>query len=101
MDHTHDSEQLELDLFPGEPWHGRSPRGLTRARLGLIFKPQGVRPRGFSRDHMQLEIWPVTSKAARRKMPQEAPGASTLLPLPLKGSRVPRDPFAERTPGGV
>ncbi len=59
-------EQLELRLFPGEPWEGVSPRGLTRGHLGLIFKPQGVRARAFLYDPNQLELWP-TKKSARRK----------------------------------
>ena len=70
--------QLELDLWPGEPWGGRSPRGLTRVGLGLIFKPQGVRARVTFCDSTQLQLWPLME--TRRK--QQSRTAPTLLPLP-------------------
>ncbi len=77
------SDQLELDLFPGEPWNGRSPRGLTRAGEVVYFK----RERGATRsmDPLQLEIWPVPPRATRKRRSRPAAGASTLLPL--KGGR--------------
>ena len=34
-------QQLWLPLFLDEPWEGRSPRGLTRGRLGLILTQEG------------------------------------------------------------
>jgi len=74
-------EQFDLDLFPGVPWGGRSPRGLTRVRLGLIFNARAEEPRGFSRDQAQLVLWPVSKKPRRRKRLQQAAGAPTLLPL--------------------
>jgi len=75
-------EQLELGLFPNEPWEGRSPRVLTRGHLGVIFKPQGVRARVVFSDRSQLELFPVVGRSARMMRRAAAPSAPTLLPLP-------------------
>jgi len=74
-------EQLELVLFPGVPWDGKSPRGLTRVGLGLIFNARALEKheRSFV-DPKQLELWPATIK-----VPVRAPSisAATLLDLPF------------------
>ena len=70
--------QLELDLFPGEPWSGHSPRALTRGHLGVIFKPQGVGARVMTPDGCQLDFFPRW----RQRLTSRA--APTLLPLPLE-----------------
>ena len=74
------SGQFELDLFPGEPWGGYSPRGLTRVGLGVILKPRGVRARVRFSDPLQTEMFP----RRRQRLIQESRTAPTLLPLPLK-----------------
>ncbi len=79
QDFTRDGDQLELDLFPGEPWNGRSPRGLTRVSEVLFFERERGATR--SRDPLQLEIWPVPPRATRKRRIRPAAGASTLLPL--------------------
>ncbi len=77
------SEQLDLGLFHNEPWEGRSPRGLTRGHMGLIFKPQGAEHERFF-DPEQLELWPIRRSTGRKnaELSFEAPSAPTLLPLP-------------------
>ena len=72
--------QLSLDLFPGVPWDGRSPRVLTKGHLGLIFTALAPKARAISLDPRQLEFWPPEEKAPRRG----APSAPTLLPLPYE-----------------
>jgi len=73
------TDQLELDLFPSEPWSGKNPRALTRVGLGLIFKPQGVRARVIFFDSDQLELFP----RRRERLKQKSRMAPTLLPLPF------------------
>jgi len=50
------SGQLELDLFPGVPWAGKSPRALTRAQIHLSLRRE---PPGHAVcvDPMQLSLW--------------------------------------------
>ncbi len=71
------SSQLELELYPGEPWGGRSPRGLTRAALGLIFKPQGVKSVSDFVDPAQLELFELDKGSSLFEG-----GAPSLLPFP-------------------
>jgi len=75
-------DQLELDLFPQEPWGGRSPRGLTKGRSRLFLRPE---PQGhevmIERDPLQVEIWPIDLPTLREKPPQRFGGAPSLLPL--------------------
>jgi len=71
-------KQLELALFPGEPWNGKSPRALTRVGLGLIFTARADGAR-VSLDPAQLELFP--RRRQRFNIVRRAP---TLLPLPFK-----------------
>ena len=92
-----EGDQFVLDLFPGEPWDGRSPRSLTRVLTGgLFFRPE---PPGHEveLDAMQLDFFRGRSKAAKKKRPPQAEGASLLLPL--KKGRRSRS-FASRLPRG-
>ncbi len=75
-----DGDQFELDLFVGEPWGGHSPRGLTRARSGLFLRQE---PPGHEveADPAQLVLWPGSVRPSCEKKPQQAAGASSLLPL--------------------
>ncbi len=75
-----DGEQLRLDLFAGKPWDGRDPRGLTRIQIELSLRrePGG---REVEVDPLQLEMWPVSVKAAMREPRRPAVGAPLLLPL--------------------
>jgi len=82
--------QLELHLFPGEPWGGYSPRGLTKAAYGFIFKPRGVKSvSDFVRDPYQFVLWPSKKRRPPRRV---APSAQLLIPLPEirygKGSQI-------------
>jgi len=89
----HDSDQLTLDLYPGAPWGGRSPRGLTRVGLGVIFNAERE-SHEVDPDPAQLDFWPCGSKATRVNGPAYG-GASTLLPLKKPSRRSPagRHPF--------
>jgi len=72
--------QLELDLNDVRvriPWSGRSPRGLTRARLAFIFKAQAREKRERSWDSAQLDLFP----RAPKKAPWVYQGAPLLSPL--------------------
>ncbi len=92
-----DGEQLRLDLFAGEPWDGRTPRGLTRVQI-LLFSRQEPPSHGVYLDPAQLDFWLRSSKATKRKKaPAKQAGASSLLPL--KKGRRSRS-FATRFPGG-
>ena len=73
--------QTELQLFPGEPWGGRSPRALTRARSGFIFKPQGVKDERFFVDPLQLDLFAI-DRIPPRKLYS---GAPLLVDLYLEG----------------
>ena len=74
------STQLELALFTGEPWEGKSPRALTKVALGLIFKPGGAKKRErFAFDDRQIEMFPEAIKE-----PRQYGGAPSLLPLPRR-----------------
>jgi len=71
--------QLELDLFHGEPWSGKSPRALTRGHLAFIFNARAEEVRTLFCDLQQLELWPAKLKGL-----VTAPSAPTLLPLPVR-----------------
>ncbi len=76
-------EQLELGLFRGEPWEGRSPRGLTRGHLGVILKPEAAKSTSAIRDPLQVNLFErrlAQGKGVEGRRP-EAPCAPTLLPL--------------------
>ncbi len=89
MDYSRDGDQLELDLFPGEPWGGRSPRVLTKAKISLFLRRE-PESHGVEVDPLQLLLWPVTVKPPRGKRLWEAPAAPTLLPLPRLGLQSSR-----------
>ncbi len=81
--------QLELDLFPGEPWGGHSPRGLTRARSPLFLRPE---PPGHEVevDPLQLVLWSGPVRPHRdKKLLERSPGAPSLLPLRARREKVP------------
>ena len=85
----HDGE-LELDLFAGQPWRGRSPRGLTRVRIALFFR-QEPPSHAVYLDPAQLDFWRRRSKATpSKKAPSKQLGAPSLLPLKCR-SRKSRD----------
>ena len=70
--------QLSLDLFPGQPWQGRTARALTRVGLGLSFEPRGGRAR-VSLDPLQYDFFP----RRRQRLKRQSRTAPTLLPLPF------------------
>ncbi len=84
MEHSakapHDGAQLDLGLYAGEPWGGRSPRGLTRVALGLILNPEVLRERERFFDPAQLELWPAGT-AYESEGPPVYRGAPLLLEL--------------------
>ena len=82
----HDGE-LELDLFAGEPWRGRSPRGLTRVRISLFLRREPPSHEVYL-DPAQLDFWRRGSKATTKKnAPGKQPGAPSLLPLRNRSRR--------------
>jgi len=75
-------DQLELDLFPREPWGGRSPRALTKAFIPLFLRREPASHAVYL-DPAQLDFWRRGSKATKRKKaPAKQAGAPSLLPLP-------------------
>jgi len=78
-----DEAQLELDLFPGEPWNGRSPRVLTRVGLGLIFTARADGARVIL-DPRQLELFPRRRQRKAYRRPAPSRTAPSLLPLPIQ-----------------
>jgi len=83
----HDGDQLRLDLFKGEPWDGRAPRGLTRVQISLSLRREPL-SHAVETDPLQLDFWRRHSKATKRKRLEEAPRAPSLLPL--KSRRIRR-----------
>ena len=78
-----EGEQLQLELYPGVPWAGRSPRALTVARKALFLRPEPPSHEVFF-DLEQLEFWQI-EPAAKREGPRRYVGAPLLLPLPEEG----------------
>ncbi len=76
----HPSEQLLLELWPGEPWQGVSPRALTRSRMGLFLRRKPPRHEVFF-DADQLELWPVEGHTKRDAPPSPSGGAPLLIGL--------------------
>ncbi len=78
-------DQLELGLFVNEPWEGKSPRGLTRGHLGIIFNPRGEKKDACGRlQPSQLLLWPA-KKDPELRLERGSFTAETLLPLPGRG----------------
>ena len=75
-----DGDQWRLDLFKGEPWDGRSPRGLTRVQISLSLKRELPGHEVYV-DPAQLDFFRRQSEATKRKRLPQAVGASSLLPL--------------------
>ncbi len=73
-----DGDQLVLDLFRGEPWNGRSPRGLTRGHKPVIFEARAASRHEVFVDPAQLEIWPF-EEAIVREGPRRAVSAGAPL----------------------
>jgi len=78
--HIRVGDQFELDLFPGVPWGGRSPRSLTRVGSGL-FSRQEPPGHEVEMDPAQLELIPGGKVAIRDLVLPPAVGAPSLLPL--------------------
>ncbi len=74
------SEQLQLKLFPGVPWDGRSPRALTRAGSGFILKPEAHRHEVFFADPDQYDLFCKTGHKDGGAPPIYG-GAPLLLPF--------------------
>ncbi len=56
LPHDGDPAQLELNLFPGEPWGGRSPRALTKGSNALFLRPEPPSHEVGYADPDQLEL---------------------------------------------
>jgi len=80
-----DSEQLELDLFPGVPWAGVSPRLLTKCRTSLFLRQEPPRHERFF-DPEQLELWPA-AQAPNEKGPRRLVSAGAPLLVAVKRTR--------------
>ncbi len=73
---------LQLDLFDDVvhlPWHGRSPRSLTRCAIALFLRREPQKDDRFFVDPDQLDLWLPAKKAPRRYR-----GAPLLVPLGRK-----------------
>ncbi len=90
-----DGDQFDLDLFPGVPWNGRSPRGLTRVGIGLFLRPEPPRHELMDeRDPRQFDLWRRMGHTEKKASRGTSRGAPSLLPL--KKGRRSRS-FAMRT----
>jgi len=79
---TFDGDQFELDLYPGEPWNGRSPRVLTRVGEGLFLRPEPPRHEVIHVcDPNQLDLWREKGHTAKKAPRRGSRGAPSLLPL--------------------
>ena len=65
-----DGDQLRLDLFKGEPWDGRNPRGLTRAFNPLFLGPEPDLHEVNMRDPEQLDLFWREVATQREKPPE-------------------------------
>ncbi len=83
-----EGEQFELDLFPGVPWGGRSPRGLTRVQISLSLRRELPRHEVMDeRDPMQTDLW-----LQKGHTDEEVPATGFIVGgtpslLPLRSSR--------------
>ena len=78
-----DGDQLRLDLFQGEPWDGRSPRYLTRARNALFLRQKPPPHEVRTTDPLQYDLWP----AERGEMKRNAPSGHVRDGAPLLFAR--------------
>ena len=77
-------DQLEMDLFPGVPWAGRSPRALTRHRMAFIFKAEAAESHEVPfLDPEQYDLF-RSRAATQREGPGWLTGAPSLFPLLLQ-----------------
>jgi len=72
------SDQLNLDLWPGVPWGGQSPWSLTRSHSSLFLRQKPPSHEVFF-DPEQLELWPLTLATKKERAPLVLRGASLLL----------------------
>jgi len=80
VDHSRVGEQLNLKLYPEDPWDGVSPRVLTRGYRFLSLRRKPAKSTRLVEDPEQLEFWPV-ERPHRINGPvrSTASGASLLL----------------------
>ncbi len=76
-----DGDQLFLPLGQEEPWGGRSPRALTRARSALYLRPEPPGAMRLVEDCEQLELWPAEYPETMREGPRIYSGAPLLVAL--------------------
>jgi len=82
-----DGDQFELDLYPGVPWAGRSPRGLTRVGLGFIFNAERPSHEVMNeRDPRQLDFFRKMGHTDANLPAHVWGGSPSLLPLVRPGS---------------
>ncbi len=80
------SEQLELDLFPGIPWNGRSPRGLTRPHYSVFLRPEPPRHEVKMHDPAQI-VLSLAEAATLKKKPLQRLAAGAPLLIGVKKTR--------------
>ena len=88
MNSPRDSDQLELSLFEGVPWEGRSPRALTRVGLTReaevsIFPSRAGGHEVFV-DPEQYGLWPTDDPYESQGRRGVAPGAPLLVEVPRR-----------------
>ena len=82
-----EGDQYVLDLFPGLPWAGRSPRALTQGKKLLYLRRE---PPGHEveMDLTQLTLWGGSVRPPWGRRPQPAAGAPPLLLLKAAKRRI-------------
>jgi len=73
----------QLDLLQDNdrlPWHGQSPRGLTRVAISLFLRREPQKDERFFVDPNQYDLFAV----AKKKAPWKFQGAPSLLALPKR-----------------
>ena len=83
MTFSMNSEQLELELFRGLPWDGRSPRVLTKGFIPLFLR-QKPSPHEVFFNADQLELWPIDRPHREKTPPSPYGGAPLLVDLPKR-----------------
>ncbi len=69
-------KQLELELWQGEPWEGRSPRVLTKGFIPLFLRRKPQKDERFFVDPCQMDLF-----HAAKTGPPPSVGAPLLIPL--------------------
>ncbi len=90
MNSSRVGEQFELELFPGSPWGGRSPRALTKGRDWLFSRRKPPR-HGVLNDPDQLDLFRGDPKGRTEKKASRAAARGAPLLVGLSKTRMGRE----------